>query len=126
MFSFAFIFPISNSAPPCQYWQKVCNLLLQDMTLVMQSKGVGGGEKQDLAGRIHPFSISSRELKLVPPLPTPSGVAVDRGAHTAEQMVLLCCHRTALTDAAHPTGCPSEQVPPCGFHTSAKPPFSTA
>ena len=72
------------------------------------------------------FHIKQRRTEAIPPLPTPSGVAVDHGAHTAEQMVLVCCHSTALMDPAHPTGLPSEQVPLYGFHTSAKPLFSKA
>lgn len=95
--SSAFIFPINNSVP---HMPILAETLLSYASghdsgdVVQTSWGVGG--RQTLAGRIPPFSISSRELKLVPPLPTPSGVAVDHGAHTAEQMVFMCCHRTAL------------------------------
>lgn len=39
-------FQLVTHPPTCQYWLKVCYLILQDMTLVTSSKGAGGEEAE--------------------------------------------------------------------------------
>lgn len=82
---------------------------------------MAGGQRweQNLAGRVHPSSTSSRaEPDLVPATHTPFGVAVDHGAHTVEHTVFVWVCRAVLidTDPAHPATLPSEHVSLCGFH----------